>query len=293
MSNNLKIPSPWSQLALFLVLSGGALILSVVVVLLLPGFHAGVIPSDPDTLKLMQTVSSIILFGLPALVFARMTFYDHRLANLGFRPAVKSNYYLLGIVLLFCSFPFEGWLGMINQKAHLPAWMVSSETNINKQIMTILEVHKPIDLVVNLVVVAVLPGILEELCFRGVLQRILINIFKSPWAGIVVTGVIFSSIHMEFSGFLPRMALGILLGATYWYSGSLWTVILAHCFFNGIQVLAATWYPKTITENPSMPLYWALLSLVLVVGLLAYMRRRSTITYAAVYPAGRWDGFPD
>ena len=292
MSNNLKIPSPWSQFALFLVLSGGALILALVVVSLLPGVHPGVIPGDPDTLKLMQTVSSIILFGLPALVFARQTFYDHPLANLGFRPAVKNRFYLLAVLLLFCSFPLEGWLGMINQRAHLPSWMVKSETEINKQIMVILEVHKPIDLYINLVVVAVLPGIFEELCFRGVLQRILINMFKNPWAGIVVTAFAFSFIHMEFSGFLPRMFLGILLGASYWYSGSLWTNILAHCCFNGVQVLAATWYPKTVTENPSIPFYWALISLVLVVGLLAYMRKRSTITYAQVYPAGRADGFP-
>ena len=79
------------------------------------------------------------------------------------------------------------------------------------------------------------------------------------------------------------MFLGILLGAAYWYSGSLWTPIIAHIFFNGIQVLAATWYPGTVAENPSVPAYSALISLVIVVGLLAYMRRESTVTYAQIY----------
>ena len=79
------------------------------------------------------------------------------------------------------------------------------------------------------------------------------------------------------------MFLGILLGAMFWYSGSLWPPIIAHIFFNGIQVLAATWYPKVVTENPSVPVYSALISLVIVVGLLAYMRRQSTITFAQIY----------
>ena len=90
------------------------------------------------------------------------------------------------------------------------------------------------------------------------------------------------------------MFLGILLGAMFWYSGSLWTSIIAHIFFNGIQVLAATWYPKTVTENPSVPVYYALSSLLIVVGLLVQMRRMSEMTYARVYEpeSKEYDGFP-
>ncbi len=293
MSNYLKIPSPWSQLGLFLGLTGGSLVLASIAILLLPGVHQGQMPTDSGTLKLVQTVTSVILFGVPSFFYARMTFRDHPLAHLGFRPAVKSNYYLLVTVLLFCAFPLEGWLGMINQHAHLPAWMVKSEDDIDRQVAAILQVHHSWDLLVNLLVVAILPAIFEEMCFRGALQRILIHIFKSPWAGIIVTAILFSSFHMQFAGFLPRMFLGVLLGAAYWYSGSLWTTILAHGFFNGIQVVLATLYPKMVTGNPSVPLYLALISLVIVVGLLAYMRKESTVTYAQVYHTGKMDEFDE
>ena len=282
-SNNLKISSPWSQLALLAILAGGSLILATIVILLLPGVHAGQMPSDTGTLKLVQTLSSVILFGLPPLFYALMTFRQQPLQELGFRPSVKNSFYLLAIVLLFCSFPLEGWLGMINKSLPLPHWMTSMEQDQDKQIARILSGNRPIDLITNLLVVAVIPGIVEEACFRGALQRVLINLFKSPWAGIIVTGLWFSASHLEFEGFLPRAFLGILLGAAYWYSGSLWTVILAHVFFNGVQVTAASLNPRMLTENPSVPLYWALLSLVLVVGLLAYMRKRSTITYTQIY----------
>lgn len=293
MRTNLKLPSPWSQLGLLAILAGGSLILAAVVTLLLPGVHPGEMPTDMGTVKLVQVVSSVILFGLPPLFYALMTFRQEPLKELGFRPAVKDGFYLFAIVLLLFSFPLEGWLGMINKNLPLPHWMVQMEADQDKQIVRILSGHRPVDLLVNLLVVAVIPGIVEEACFRGALQRVLIQICKSPWAGIILTGLWFSASHLEFEGFLPRAMLGILLGAAYWYSGSLWTVILAHVFFNGIQVAAASWYPDMLTENPSIPWYWALLSLVLVVGLLAYMRKRSTISYAQIYKTGRTGDFDD
>ncbi|HWB94206.1 MAG TPA: CPBP family intramembrane glutamic endopeptidase, partial [Puia sp.] len=282
-SSKHNISSPWSQLALLAILAGGALILAAVITLFLPGVHAGKMPTDIGTIKLVQVVSSVILFGLPPLFYALMTFREQPLKELGFRPPVKESFYLLVAVLLFCSFPMEGWLGMINKQLPLPHWMVQMEQDQDKQITRILSGNRPVDLFINLLVVAVIPGIVEEACFRGALQRVLIRLFKSPWTGIIVTGLWFSASHLEFQGFLPRAFLGILLGAAYWYSGSLWTVIIAHVLFNGVQVTAATWYPSMLTENPDVPWYWALLSLVLVVGLLAYMRKRSTVSYAQIY----------
>jgi membrane protease YdiL (CAAX protease family) len=285
MYNNLKIPSPWAQLALLLILAGCALILAGVGTLILPGVHAGQIPTDAGTLKLLQAFSSVILFGVPAFVYAWMTFRQRPMEELGFRPAVKSSFYLFAILLMFCAFPLEGWLGMINKSLPLPPWMIRMEQDQDKQIATLLAGKKPIDLITNVVVVAIIPGIFEEMCFRGALQRVLIQLCKSPWAGIVLTGLWFSASHLEFQGFLPRTFLGIILGAAYWYSGSLWPVIIAHAVFNGVQVIAAAYNPGMVTENPSVPFYWALLSLVLVVGLLAYMRKRSTVSYAKIYQA--------
>jgi membrane protease YdiL (CAAX protease family) len=143
-------------------------------------------------------------------------------------------------------------------------------------------VKNSFDILLNLLVVAVIPGIVEEMCFRGVLQRILIQLTKKPWLGIFIAAFIFSFLHFEFQGFLPRLFLGILLGAAYWYSGSLWTSILAHCFFNGIQVLALNWYPTAMNNaNPSIPALAVLISGVIVVILLAVMRRQSIQTRSA------------
>ncbi|GGB09439.1 hypothetical protein GCM10011511_36210 [Puia dinghuensis] len=233
-------------------------------------------PLSANTLKLAQIANTVLLFGVPAFLYARLTFADHPLYNLGFRPAEKRNFYLLAILLLFFSFPLEGWLGIMNKRIALPHWMIQTETDTDRQLTAILEVKKPVDVLINLLVVAVIPAIFEEMFFRGVLQRILIQLIKRPWAGIIATAFIFSFLHFQFEGFLPRMFLGILLGAAFWYSGSLWTTILAHCFYNGIQVVALSYYPTTINnENPSIPGYATLISLVIVVGLLTAMRSQS------------------
>ena len=82
----------------------------------------------------------------------------------------------------------------------------------------------PKDLLIMIFLVGMLPAIGEELFFRGILQKLFIQIFKKAWPGIIFTAFLFSAIHMQFMGFFPRMALGIILGALYWYSGSLYAI---------------------------------------------------------------------
>ena len=66
--------------------------------------------------------------------------------------------------------------------------------------------------VVILLSVAALPGIFEELSFRGVLQPLLIRATGSAFWGIALTAIVFSAIHFQFYGFLPRVLLGALFG---------------------------------------------------------------------------------
>jgi len=291
MTNNLKIHSPWSQLAIFLGLLGLSLVVGVIgssaIVLAKAGLSSGApdlnAPALVGVKKLAQAFSTVVIFGLPALLYARQTFRRKPLRELGFRPASETLFYALGIVLLVGAFPLEGWLGTLNKHIPLPDKLVTMEKDNDRQVVAFLEVHTPWDIIINLFVVALLPAIFEELCFRGALQRILIQIFKNPWTGIIVAGALFSAFHMQFQGFLPRMMLGILLGAAYWYSNSLWTSIIAHFFFNGIQVLAASYYPKLMDGDPSVPLTAGLMGLLAVVAILMMMRRRSTVSYEQVY----------
>jgi len=293
MRSYLRIHSPWSQLAVLILTLAGAFVVTALagsVILISKGVIVtdlkNINYSDPkivSVLKLVQGISTITIFLLPAIAFSLMTFRFREFYFLGFRKQEKISFYLLAIVIIFCSFPFVGWLGELNEHIPLAKWMIDSEKEAGKQMEAFLKVSNSSDIIVNILLVALLPAICEEVFFRGCLQRILIYAFKNPLAGITITAALFSAFHMQFEGFLPRMFLGILLGALFWYSNSLWPNIIAHFLNNAIQVVAVLYYPKMISENPSVPVYAALISGAIVIGLLYFLRRQSTVTYPKIY----------
>jgi membrane protease YdiL (CAAX protease family) len=101
--------------------------------------------------------------------------------------------------------------------------------------------------------------------------------------GIVATAALFSAFHFQFAGFFPRMFLGIILGALFWYGNSLMISIIAHFLYNGIQVIAAAYYSKIINATPSVPVYAALISGAAVFGLLYLIKNQSSVAYKKVY----------
>jgi uncharacterized protein len=293
MSNNYRIPSPWSQLSLFIGLAGGSLVFFVILagaIYKISGFGdqmiSGLSMDDvraTDINKLVQFLFSVVVFGLTGYLYARFTFRERPGYHLGFRPPVRNSFYLLAILLLLFSLPLEEWLGELNKRIPLWHWMIHAEQDNDRLVEAFLKVHHPFDPVVNVLIMAAVPAFCEELCFRGALQRIMIQICKRPLAGILISAFLFSFFHLEFEGFLPRMFLGVLLGAAYWYSGSIWVPIVGHFFFNAIQIVAVMYAPGVIAKNPSIPLLFVLLSLVIIVGLLSAMRSRSTASFADVY----------
>ena len=75
---------------------------------------------------------------------------------------------------------------------------------------------------------------------------------QKSWVGIIVSAAIFSAMHMQFYGFLPRFALGVLLGLIYWYSGSLWVAILAHFIYDAVLIVLAYFYPEMLDDENTM-----------------------------------------
>jgi membrane protease YdiL (CAAX protease family) len=233
--------------------------------------------------KIVQAFSSVLLFILPVLLFARLTFTGNYWYFLGFKNAEKSNMYVLAVVGILLSLPFVFWLGDLNQKIPLPEQLIKMEEQSSQQMAAFLKIRSSLDIVINVFIIALLPAICEELFFRGVLQRIIIQMTRNPWVGIVITAVLFSSLHMQFLGFLPRMFLGIVLGAFYWFSGSIWTSMIAHFVNNATQVIIASYVPKYIDKNPATPVLAAVVSGIVVWAILWYFQKQSTITYSKVY----------
>ncbi len=147
--------------------------------------------------------------------------------------------------LIVCLTPFlmlsTGIFTQITQAIPIPhMWYKKAlqlEMDYNKTVIAIMQMKGIGDLFISITIVALLPAIVEEVFFRGTLQPILTNIFKSAWGGIIITAFIFSIIHDSYFGLLARWEMGIILGAVFYYSRCIWLNILLHFFNNAYAVL--------------------------------------------------------
>jgi membrane protease YdiL (CAAX protease family) len=139
---------------------------------------------------------------------------------------------------------------------------------------------QPVDLIINLIVLAIIPAFAEELLFRGCIQQVLKEWSKNAHVAIWGTAILFSFVHFEFYGFLPRMLLGALLGYLFYWSGNLWVPIIAHLVQNGGQVVLAYMHDHgltsiDITSDEPLPVSWKIISLVGTIALIYFFRRAS------------------
>ncbi|MCK5209782.1 MAG: CPBP family intramembrane metalloprotease, partial [Cyclobacteriaceae bacterium] len=102
--------------------------------------------------------------------------------------------------------------------------------------------------ILAIIVIAVIPGVGEELLFRGFIQNILKRIFKNDHIAIWVAAILFSAIHFQFYGFIPRMLLGALFGYLYVWTGNLLIPIVAHFLNNSISLFALYIYQKGLID---------------------------------------------
>lgn len=238
----------------------------------------------------MQVVQFISLFLVPSLLCARFFSTDAK-KYLGLKKPSNLFYFLVAVVVMIIALPLVNWLGELNKNVQFPSniqeWMKSGEQEAAKMVQALLSKHTVNDLIINVICIAGLAAVGEELLFRGMVQRLLIKMFKTPWPGIIITAVLFSAMHMQFYGFLPRFLLGILLGAAYWYSGSLWVAIVAHFVYDALLIVLTYFYPAMLNDESSVKLgnlaLIGSISFVLVALLIEWMRKKTTTTYNEVY----------
>src|SRR5690606_18849509 len=100
-----------------------------------------------------------------------------------------------------------------------------------------LQMHGWLDVFYTIIIIAVIPAIGEELLFRGVLQTEFHKMTKNGHLAVWIAAAIFSFIHFQFYGFLPRLFLGAILGYIYLFSHNLWLPIFGHFANNAFGVL--------------------------------------------------------
>lgn len=191
-----------------------------------------------------------IAFQLGLFIFAPLLFFilveQHSFRKLGFDCNPFTVNYLLIIALMLIAIPGINYTHTLNQALHLPTWlsgaekwMFEKEQAASKLTDAFLGLKSPSDLIWNIIMFGLLPAIGEELFFRGALFSILREWTKRTNLTIFITAFLFSAIHLQFYGFLPRFLLGLGLGYLFYFTGSLWAPMLAHFVNNTLAVVFA------------------------------------------------------
>ncbi len=296
-----------SILRLILLFVGFNILGAIVTQLLLKGlFNVDVLSvlnkiNGPDVdsatinaLKFIQFIQVFFSFVIPAHLFAKQQSGNEVVDYLKLKPT-PWKHFLIGIVFVFAISPLVSFTSFLNEQITFPSFFSNVEsffrnqqTQAEKFSVLFLRDNTGKDLIINLFVVGFLAAISEELFFRGVLQKILINRIKNIHFAILACAILFSALHQEFYALIPRILLGMLLGYAYVFSNSLWVPISIHFVNNATAVILDSLYKQGFSSfNPNSNEYFGftglIISLIATITLFWYWRKNKASSIAIIY----------
>jgi membrane protease YdiL (CAAX protease family) len=102
--------------------------------------------------------------------------------------------------------------------------------------------------------------------------------FHNVHVAIIFTSIIFSAIHGDYFGFLPRFLFGLVLGYAFAYSGSIWVSVLGHFLNNTITIVAYYLLRinpeiKYLKDDYSFPIYVTIIAAFGVITIIFAMSK--------------------
>jgi membrane protease YdiL (CAAX protease family) len=240
---SLLIIAVFGMLLLTLMFLVGALIFGIDPTTISESLLSETGEANIDFLRYLVIMQDICLFIFPAIIILFLFEPDYPKSHVDLKVP-RINEIALVILLAFCIFPVTSFTGELNSGLHLPdwlsgveKWMTEKEDNADRLIGLLITSDTFWIMLLNLVMIAVLPSIGEEMIFRGVFQKIFYGFFKSGHPAIWITAIIFSTLHFQFFGLIPRLILGLVFGYLYFWSRTLWLPVIAHFVNNAVPVI--------------------------------------------------------
>lgn len=272
-----------TRLIVLLCFMGAGLIIASVAAIILPHLHLG------DGLLTMLIIQDFFAFILPA-VAAMAYFYKRPHHAMCLDRAPSWTAIVVVIAFFIISLPAMNWLVSVNESMSLPSWMSGieqwmrlSEDEAADVTKELLDIQSIVGLIACVFVVGFMAGLSEEMLFRGAMLRTMQDSRLGTHATVWIVAIVFSAIHLQFYGFIPRMVLGLWLGYLLVWTGSLWVPIIAHTLNNSAVVVFSYLsnvgiLPEGYGDNLGLPadggLPWlALASLIASIALAVWTQR--------------------
>jgi membrane protease YdiL (CAAX protease family) len=285
--------TPGMRVAIFLATTGISMILGALITFSIVAayLHVGFTeiqmvlmqPGNGHISLFANAFASLIAFIVPSIAVAFFTKGAMK-DNMGFKSIASFKLIQWVVLLAFSGLLLSGALASFTELIPIPVnfknWANGLEETYKKAMMAMTQMNSIGDLLINLLAVALIPAIVEEIYFRGSLQKTLHDWTGRPMLAILITAIVFSAFHFSYFGFLSRMALGIILGLIYEYTKTIWLPILLHFINNGMAVMVLYrvrgnqhQIDKVMDQN--LPIYWLVISLGLVSYILYRLKQAS------------------
>lgn len=194
-------------------------------------------------LRIAVLLQDILMFIIPSIITA-VTITKRPADFLLINGSVKfQNNILIALIIIF-SIPIFNIIIEWNESLTLPesfsaiySSMKNMEAKASENTEMLLGGGSIGSLIVGILIFGVAAGFSEELFFRGTLQQILLSSKINTHIAIWLTAIIFSFMHFQFFGFVPRLLLGALFGYLVVWSGSIWSGVVAHTINNIIATI--------------------------------------------------------
>ena len=224
--------------------------------------------SKSSTLRLSLFLNHLFLFLLPSFIYGAIFFGKDFIKGFELNRSPLLLNISLAILFLLVCYPVVNAVHFLNLQIPLPDWMLNTEQDVAAMLRKIIDSPSKIALVMNILLIAIMPAIGEEMVFRGILQKNIARWTKNPHIGIWIAAFLFSAIHFQFQGFLARMILGAVLGYAYYFTRNFWIPVILHFLNNLIPLIAFVVLSEDITDTSNLTLEFNWLSLILsIVGI--------------------------
>ena len=196
----------------------------------------------PDLIRKAQFLQTLGIFLFPAIICAWL-FSDNYKEYLRIDRPIYVPTVIWTIISMIAAVPLLNWTYSLNQQMVFPealkgleTWIKESETTAARITELLLDTKEIPAIVFNFLAVCVVAAICEEFMFRGLLQTLFEKVIRNPHVLVWVIAILFSAIHLQFYGFIPRMLLGAWLGYLVYYTKTIWIPVLAHFMNNFFSV---------------------------------------------------------
>lgn len=242
----------------------------------------GMAALSATAMKSILLASHLFTFIAPCFLFIYLNYKERKWQILHLDKPIDFSLLLICMLFVIVSYPAVTYSYTVNSWIPLADWMINQESSTTATLEKILEMKNINVFLFNVLLIAIIPGIGEELLFRGLIQDFIEKSSKNIHIAVWTAALAFSAFHLQFQGFLPRLLLGALMGYSFVFTRNLWVPIILHILNNMIPIVTLYFFGSdvaAIDPNDTQEIHWSagLISLALGIGVALFLYKKTKL----------------